>query len=247
MNSFAFELRRVEKSFGSGQSTTPVLKQADFAGKAGEMLFLVGPSGCGKTTLISILCGTLWADKGEIQVLGHAIHEMDDRAITSFRARHVGFIFQQFNLIPTLTVGENVSVPLLIQNTSARHARVRAADWLAKVGLADKVKEYPAQLSVGQQQRVAIARALAHNPDLVVCDEPTSSLDSATGHQVMELLRAVARDGQRTVVVVTHDPRIYQYADRMAEMEDGQIRRLFHNQNEITAHAGFQMERKQSG
>jgi putative ABC transport system ATP-binding protein len=235
MESFAFQLHSVDKSFGSGESRTPALKQVDFAGKPGEMLFLVGPSGCGKTTLLSILCGTLLADAGDIHVLGNSLHMMNDRAVTNFRAWHVGFIFQQFNLIPTLTACENVAVPLLIQNTPGHHARARASDLLAKVGLADKRLEYPAQLSVGQQQRVAIARALAHEPDLVVCDEPTSSLDSATGHQVLELLREVARDGKRTVVVVTHDPRIYGYADRMAEMEDGRIQRLLNSPDEIAA------------
>ncbi len=247
MESFAFQLRSVDKSFGSGESRTPALKQADFAGKSGEMLFLVGPSGCGKTTLLSILCGTLLADAGEIHVLGNTLHTMNDREVTSFRARHVGFIFQQFNLIPTLTANENVAVPLLIRNTPNNHARARSSDLLAMVGLADKSGAYPAQLSVGQQQRVAIARALVHDPDLVVCDEPTSSLDSATGHQVMELLREVARDGQRTVVVVTHDPRIYSYADRMAEMEDGRIRCLLNSQDEIeAAHTGTQWVRRPS-
>jgi putative ABC transport system ATP-binding protein len=247
MESFAFQLRSVDKSFGSGQSTTPVLKQVDFAGKPGEMLFLVGPSGCGKTTLLSILCGTLLADAGEIHVLGTTLHTMNDRDVTSLRAHHVGFIFQQFNLIPTLTTTENVALPLLIRKTPNNHARARASDLLAKVGLAEKRGEYPAQLSVGQQQRVAIARALVHDPNLVVCDEPTSSLDSATGHQVMELLREVARDGQRTVVVVTHDPRIYSYADRMVEMEDGRIQRLLNSPDEIAAaHTGIQLERRQS-
>lgn len=235
MESLSFQLRSVDKSFGSGESRTPVLKQVDFIGKPGEMFFLVGPSGCGKTTLLSILCGTLSADAGEIQVQGNSLHAMNERAVTNFRAHHIGLIFQQFNLIPTLTACENAAVPLLIQNTSSHHARARASDLLARVGLADKQNEYPAQLSVGQQQRVAIARALVHDPDLVVCDEPTSSLDSATGHQVLELLRAVARDGKRTVVVVTHDPRIYVYADRMAEMEDGRIQCVLNSPDEIAA------------
>jgi putative ABC transport system ATP-binding protein len=247
MESFAFQVRSVGKSFGSGESRTPALKQVDFAGRPGEMLFLVGPSGCGKTTLLSILCGTLLADAGEIRVLGNTLHTMNDRDVTNFRARHVGFIFQQFNLIPTLTATENVAVPLLIRNTPYDQACVRASDLLATVGLGDKQGEYPAQLSVGQQQRVAIARALVHDPDLVVCDEPTSSLDSITGHQVMELLRAVARDGRRTVVVVSHDPRIYGYADRMAEMEDGRIQRLLNSPYEIAAiHPGIQLERRPS-
>ncbi|MBI1176314.1 ATP-binding cassette domain-containing protein [bacterium] len=242
----AFQLCSVDKSFGSGESWTPALKQANFEGQPGEMLFLVGPSGCGKTTLLSILCGTLLADSGDINVLGNSLHRMNDREVTSFRARHIGFIFQQFNLIPTLTAEENVSVPLLIENKPADQARRLAAGLLEKVGLADKCREYPARLSVGQQQRVAIARALVHEPSLVVCDEPTSSLDSATGHQVMELLRDVARDGKRAVVVVTHDPRIYGYAERMAEMEDGRIQRWWNSPEEIAAaHAETLTERRQ--
>lgn len=222
-----------------------VLKGVDFAGKPGETLFLVGPSGCGKTTLLSILCGTLLADAGDIQVLGNPLHAMNDRAVTSFRAHHVGFIFQQFNLIPTLSAAENVAVPLFIQDAPTDRARARAAELLADVGLADKRHEYPAKLSVGQQQRVAIARALVHDPDLVVCDEPTSSLDSVTGHQVMELLSAVSRGGERTVVVVSHDPRIYAYADRMVEMEDGGIRRVLDSRDEIAAVYGpLQTERR---
>jgi putative ABC transport system ATP-binding protein len=247
MEPLAFQLRSVDKSFGSGDVLTPVLKQVDFAGKPGEMLFLVGPSGCGKTTLLSILCGTLLADAGEINVLGNALNAMSDRDVTRFRARHVGFIFQQFNLIPTLTSRENVGVPLVIRSTPKDETRKRASELLERVGLADKQDEYPAQLSVGQQQRVAIARALVHDPDLVVCDEPTSSLDSATGHQVMELLGAVAGDGQRTVVVVSHDPRIYGYADRMAEMEDGRIQRVLNSPNEIeAAHGSVRWEHKRS-
>lgn len=247
MEAFAFELRAVDKSFGSGQSMTPVLKQVDLAGRSGEMLFVVGPSGCGKTTLLCVLCGTLVADAGEIHVLGNTLHTMDERDVTSFRARHVGFIFQQFNLISTLTASENVAVPLLIRDVPAARAHAHALELLARVGLADKRDEYPAQLSAGQQQRIAIARALVHDPDLVVCDEPTSSLDSATGHHVMELLHDVARDGRRAVVVVTHDPRIYDYADRMAEMEDGRIRQLLAMPSEIAAaRAGTQSVRRRS-
>jgi len=247
MESWAFELHSVDKSFGSGASVTPVLRQASLSGKHGEMLFLVGPSGCGKTTLLSILCGTLSPDAGAIHVLSNTLHTMTERDVTSFRARHVGFIFQQFNLIPTLTASENVALPLLIRKTPYDRAQIYASDLLATVGLTDKRAEYPAQLSVGQQQRVAIARALVHDPDLLVCDEPTSSLDSVAGHQVMKLLRAVARDGRRTVVVVSHDPRIYGYADRMAEMEDGRIQRVLNSPHEIAAaYAGVPLERRPS-
>jgi putative ABC transport system ATP-binding protein len=203
------------------------------------MLFLVGPSGSGKTTLLSVLCGTLRADAGEIDVLGHSIHALPERDVTRFRARHVGFIFQQFNLIPTLTVGENVSVPLLIQGAGRRRALQKAREVIERVGLADKFDLRPTALSGGQQQRVAIARALVHDPDLVVCDEPTSALDSQNGHQIMELLQEVARDPRRTVIVVTHDQRIYRYADRMAEMEDGRIQRLLDSPSAIAQAHGL--------
>ena len=222
----AVQLRGVDKSFRSGDQVTPVLAKIDFEARVGEMIFIVGPSGCGKTTLLSVLCGTLKADAGEVTALGHALHDLPQSRITQFRACNVGFIFQQFHLLPTLTAAENVAVPLRIQGVSAGKALPRARELLARVGIPEKANERPSRLSGGQQQRVAIARALVHEPALIVCDEPTSALDSATGHQVMDLLRDTARGSQRTVIVVTHDPRIYQYADRVAEMEDGRILRV---------------------
>ena len=231
----AVHLAAVNKSFRSGDQTTHVLKQVEFTALAGEMLFLVGPSGCGKTTLLSVLCGTLHPDTGVVNALGFALHEMRAAAITGFRARNVGFIFQQFNLLPTLTAAENVAVPLRIQGVSASKALPRAKEMLARVGIPEKANERPSRLSGGQQQRVAIARALVHEPPLLVCDEPTSALDSASGHQVMELLRAAVRDARRTIIVVTHDPRTYRYADRMAEMEDGRIQRVLESPAAIAA------------
>ena len=228
-------LSGVDKSFGEGDSRTPVLKQTDFEARLGELLMLVGPSGCGKTTLLSILAGTLLADAGEINVLGYKLHEMRPGPVTKFRANHLGFIFQQFNLIPTLTVAENVSVPLLIQGVGAGRAEAKAREMLELVGIPEKARERPGKLSGGQQQRVAIARALVHEPPLLVCDEPTSALDSENGQRVMDILRSVARRDNRTVIVVTHDPRIYKFADRMAEMEDGRILRVLGTPAEIAA------------
>jgi len=222
----AVRLRGVNKSFRNGDQITDVLKQVEFEARTSEMTFVVGPSGCGKTTLLSVLCGTLDTDAGEVTTLGHALHELSAARITQFRARNVGFIFQQFNLLPTLTAAENVAVPLRIQGVSASKALPRARELLARVGIPEKADERPLRLSGGQQQRVAIARALVHEPALIVCDEPTSALDSVTGHQVMDLLRDTARGSRCTVIVVTHDPRIYQYADRVAEMEDGRILRV---------------------
>jgi putative ABC transport system ATP-binding protein len=228
-------LRAVNKSFRNGEQVTPVLKQVEFAARAGEMLFVTGPSGCGKTTLLSVLCGTLNADSGEVHTLGQALHRLSAAQVTRFRAQHIGFIFQQFNLIPSLTAAENVAVPLRIQGVSAGKALPRAKDLLARVGLAEKINERPSRLSGGQQQRVAIARALVHEPALIVCDEPTSALDSATGQQVLELLRSTTGQTNRTVIVVTHDPRVYRHANRMAEMEDGRIQRVLESPQAIAA------------
>ena len=231
----ALRLADIDKSFGTGESLTPVLKKTHFEARLGELVMLVGPSGCGKTTLLSILAGTLHADAGDVNVLGRPLHAMKEGARTRFRAKHLGFIFQQFNLIPTLTVTENVSVPLLIQGVPVREAEERAHDMLVRGGLGEKTRERPAKLSGGQQQRVAIARALVHQPPLLVCDEPTSALDSENGQRVMQLLRDAARDPGRTVIVVTHDPRVYHHADRMAEMEDGRIFRVLNSPAEIAA------------
>lgn len=234
---FAVRLSGVDKSFRIGDQITPVLKQVEFTAHVGEMIFVVGPSGCGKTTLLSVLCGTLDTDAGEVQALGNELHKLSASAITRFRARNVGFIFQQFNLFPTLTVAENVAVPLRIQGVPATQANMHAKEMLDRVGILEKADERPTRLSGGQQQRVAIARALVHEPSLIVCDEPTSALDSVSGQQVMELLLEVASVGRRTVIVVTHDPRIYSYADRIAEMEDGQILRIT-SSREITSQGG---------
>lgn len=229
----ALQLKGVDKSFGSGESLTTVLRATDFDAKLGELLLLVGPSGCGKTTLLSILTGTLNSDQGDINVLGHRIDRLSEARRTAFRMRNIGFIFQQYNLIQSLSVVENVSVPLLIQGLSSAKAEAAARAMLTRVGLASKINERPNKLSGGQQQRVAIARALVHEPALVVCDEPTSALDRETGHHVMELLRDISRDAGRTVIVVTHDPRIYHFGDRMAEMEDGRILRVLQSNEEI--------------
>ena len=225
----------VSKAFGEGQSRTSVLRGANLEAHHGELLLLVGPSGCGKTTLLSIIAGTLHADAGWVELMGERLDGMPDVEVTRFRARHIGFIFQQFNLIPTLSITENVSVPLLIQGHRPARAEQRARQMLGQVGLADKLKLRPGELSGGQQQRVAIARALIHEPPLLICDEPTSALDSENGRQIMDLLSSIARDPKRCVIIVTHDNRTYRYADRMAEMEDGIIRRYLNSPAEIAS------------
>ncbi|WP_428310987.1 ABC transporter ATP-binding protein [Hydrocarboniphaga sp.] len=231
----AVRMRAVDKFFGEGDARTHVLKTTDFDAPLGGLVMLVGPSGCGKTTLLSVLAGTLNADGGEVTVFGERIDRMKAGALTRFRALNIGFIFQQFNLIPTLTAGENVSIPLLIQGKSNAVALKRAKEVLERVGLGHKANERPSKLSGGQQQRVAIARALVHEPRLVICDEPTSALDRENGVLVMQLLRDVAASADRTVIIVTHDSRIYSYADRMAEMEDGRVFRTLNSPDEIAA------------
>jgi putative ABC transport system ATP-binding protein len=217
----------VTKTYGTGDSRTVALKNTSFSTREGELHLVVGPSGCGKTTLLSVVAGTLEWDQGQIEVFGITLNGLSSREITTFRRQNIGFIFQQFNLIPTLTTVENVSVPLLLAGVKRAEAEARAADMLKEVGLAEKLRKRPGDLSGGQQQRVAIARALVHRPRLIICDEPTSALDSTTGHHIMELLAGAARAPGRCVVIVTHDNRTYGFADRITEMEDGRVKQVY--------------------
>jgi putative ABC transport system ATP-binding protein len=219
----AVDCRDVVKSFGSGDAQVRALRGVTFAALAGQMTLLVGPSGCGKTTLISAIAGMLTPDAGTIGVFGADLRRLSRGRLTAFRARAVGFVFQQFNLLPALTATENASIPLRILGHPAAEANRRAAALLDRLGLAAHRDRFPAQLSGGQQQRVAIARALVHEPRLVVCDEPTASLDADSGHAAMELLRELAVRADRAVIVVTHDDRIFGFADRIAHMADGRI------------------------
>ncbi len=222
-NTIAVRVENVVKSFANGDARTFALKGASLEARFGELLMIVGPSGCGKTTLLSVICGTLKFDEGEVSVFDQKLRSMRNGDITRFRRENIGFIFQQFNLIPTLTAVENVSVPLILQGLSASDAEKRAKSMLEKVGLGEKIKSYPNQLSGGQQQRVAISRALVHEPRLIICDEPTASLDSASGHKTLELLRQSAVHPDRCVIIVTHDSRIYEFADRIVQMDDGRV------------------------
>ncbi len=211
------------KTYGAGQAKVTALRGIDLDVSAGELMMLVGPSGCGKTTLISVIAGILNQDEGDCTVFDHDFSRMSQRDKTRYRGQTIGFVFQQFNLLPTLTAVENASVPLLINGVKRREAMDRAADMLKLVGLGERTKSLPNQLSGGQQQRVAIARALVHSPKLIVCDEPTSALDHETGHKIMELLREVALAEGRALVIVTHDARIFEFADRIARMDDGRV------------------------
>jgi putative ABC transport system ATP-binding protein len=213
----------VVKTYGTGGAKVTALRGVDLDVKTDELLMLLGPSGCGKTTLISVIAGILDRDSGDCRVFGRDFQQMSAAAKTRTRGRTIGFVFQAFNLLPTLTAAENASIPLLIAGVRRREALERARAMLDKVGLGNRMNSLPAQLSGGQQQRVAIARALVHGPKLIVCDEPTSALDHDTGHKVMELLRDVALGDDRALIIVTHDARIFEFADRIARMDDGRI------------------------
>jgi putative ABC transport system ATP-binding protein len=211
------------KTYGAGPAQIRALRGVDLDVRPGEMLMVVGPSGCGKTTLLSILSGILDPDEGECIVLGHDVRHMGERERVRFRGRSIGFVFQLFNLLPALTAEENVAVPLLLARWPRKEAVAKAARLLDSMDLGERRSALPWELSGGQQQRVAIARSLVHDPELIVCDEPTSNLDHKAGHEAMAILRGLARRRDRSVIVVTHDARILDLADRVARMEDGRI------------------------
>jgi putative ABC transport system ATP-binding protein len=219
----AVRARGIVKSFGTGDTQVTVLKGIDLDIYLGELLLLVGESGGGKTTLLSAIAGILDIDSGDIDVLGVPLSALPAGRRTQFRGQTMGFIYQQFNLLPALTAAENVAVPLLIQGIRRAEALRRARILLDRVGLGERTEFLPKNLSGGQQQRVAIARALVNEPRLLICDEPTAALDGPNGQKIMELLRDVGRSPDRCVIVVTHDSRIFHFGDRMANLTDGRI------------------------
>lgn len=219
----AVRCRAVTKVFDTEGSLTHALRGVDLEVRSGEITLLVGPSGCGKTTLLSVIAGILDATAGEISVFGTRVDRLDGNGKTRFRRDTIGFVFQQYNLVPSLTAAENVAVPLLLRGVRRSEAVARGRALLAEVGLAEKSEVSPLHLSGGQQQRVAIARALAPEPRLIVCDEPTAALDGETGARVMELLRGSAVRAGRAILVVTHDSRVFRFGDRIAEMDDGRV------------------------
>lgn len=222
--------RGVKKSFGSGSTRLEVLRGVDLEARYGELTFLLGPSGSGKTTLLSIIAGLLHHDDGSVEVLGQDLLRLHNGEAARFRLHNVGFVFQQFNLIPALTAAENAAVPLLAAGWKRKDAIDKARQLLADLGMGHRADVLPNKLSGGEQQRVAFARALIQSPRLVICDEPTSALDGATGRHVMELLRRVALSPDRAVLVVTHDFRILDFADRIAEIDDGVIQKVTEQQ-----------------
>jgi putative ABC transport system ATP-binding protein len=219
----AVRARSLIKSFGTGDTKTIVLKGIDLEVRLGELLLLVGESGGGKTTLLSAIAGILEIDEGDLDVLGVPMPRMSGGEKTKFRGQTMGFVFQQFNLLPALTAAENVAVPLLIRGLDRSEAISRALVMLKKVGLGDRSWFLPKNLSGGQQQRVAIGRALVSEPRLLICDEPTAALDGENGQRVMGLLREVGRSPDRAVIVVTHDSRVFHFGDRIARLTDGRI------------------------
>ena len=219
----AVQCRGVRKEFGNGAGKVLALRGVDLDARYGAMTLLVGPSGCGKTTLLSVIAGLLDSDGGEVEVLGERVERLPGSQQILFRRKNLGFVFQQYNLLPALTAAENAAVPLLAAGTPRRKAMHKAMDLLVTLGMGERVNALPKQLSGGEQQRVALARSLIHEPRLLVCDEPTAALDAETGHAVMELLAAEAVRPDRAVVVVTHDNRIFNFADTIARMDDGRV------------------------
>jgi len=224
--SLAVRCQNVVKIYDTGGQKVTALNGVNLDIAMGELMMLVGPSGCGKTTLISVIAGILDQDTGYCEVFGEDLLNMSNHHKLAFRARNIGFVFQAFNLLPSLSAAENVSIPLIINGMKRAEAERKAINVLEQVGLGERVTALPSELSGGQQQRVAIARALIHSPRLIVCDEPTSSLDHETGRNVMTLLKEVAVQKDRALVIVTHDARIFSFADRIAEMDDGHIIRV---------------------
>jgi putative ABC transport system ATP-binding protein len=233
MMELAVKCSNVEKQFGSGPTEVRALRGIDLEVRKGELFMLVGPSGSGKTTLISIIAGILQQTSGCCEVLGQPLEELSEPERVRLRKQEVGFVFQSFHLVPSLTAAENVAIPLLLQGWERSKALAKAGEMLDQVGLGDRAKAVPGQLSGGERQRVAISRAVVHEPDVVVCDEPTSALDHKTGHKVMEIFRSIARQSERALIVVTHDARIFEFADRIAMMDDGVIKEIIDDPSKL--------------
>lgn len=219
----AVSCKNIQKAYVTGTTRVDALRGVDLEVETGELLLIVGPSGCGKTTLLSIIAGILTQDVGECFIFGENLNAMPNGEKTAHRGKNIGFVFQSFNLVPMLSLSENVAIPLILNGASEKEAERKAEEVLTTLGLEEKVRVFPTELSGGQQQRVAIARALIHEPRLLICDEPTAYLDHETGQKVMEVLKKIALNEERAIIVVTHDPRIFSFADRIVKMDDGRI------------------------
>ncbi len=227
----AVKVRGVSKSFGRGEQRVTALGQVNWDVYVGQLTMIIGPSGCGKTTLLSVIAGILNSDEGSVEIFGQDVTKMSDRRLTRFRAERIGFVFQQYNLLPALTAAENAAIPLVIAGWSKPKAVEKASHVLNSLGMGKKIRSLPRELSGGQQQRVAIARALVHDPSLLVCDEPTAALDVESGRTVMNLMRQAALRVDRAVVVVTHDNRVFDFGDRITRMDDGKIAEIRDNEH----------------
>ena len=223
MEEIAVKCKGLKKTFSLDSIQVNALQGIDLEVKKGELMMLVGPSGSGKTTLISIMAGVLKQTEGECLVFGKDINNLKEEEKITYRGANIGFLFQAFNLIHTLTCQENIAIPLILNGIDKKQAMAEAKEILTKVDLEERERNFPLQLSGGQQQRVAIARSLIHKPKLIVCDEPTSFLDHENGRKVLQILKNIVVAEKLTLVVVTHDVRIFEFADRIAHIEDGKI------------------------
>jgi ABC-type lipoprotein export system ATPase subunit len=217
------QARKVKKIYRNGHLRVEALHDISMEIGQGEMVAIMGPSGCGKTTLLNCLSGLDSIDEGDVLIQGENLRDLSDRERTVYRAQHMGFIFQDFNLLPVLSAVENVELPLLVAGMPGRKARKRALEMLDRVGLSDRARHQPAELSGGQRQRVTIARALANDPALVWADEPTGNLDSETAQEIMELINRLNHEQGQTFVLVTHALEVGKMADRIIQMRDGSI------------------------
>jgi len=217
------QTRKLTKTYGSGAATVIALDQVNLNINAGEFVAIMGPSGCGKSTLLHLLGGLDTPTAGAVLVGGRDLADLPDNKLTELRRRQIGFVFQFFNLIPVLSAVENAALPVTLDGMKPDQAKARAVEWLTRFGMGDRLSNRPDQLSGGQQQRVAVARALIADPELVLADEPTGNLDTRAGDEIAALLRDVSKQYGRTVVIVTHDPRIAAYADRIIFLKDGKV------------------------
>jgi len=219
----AIAVRELIKTYSEGEAKVTALRGVDLDVHSGEIVMLMGPSGSGKTTLLSIMGCILTATSGSVRVSGREVVGLNQKQLPSIRLEHIGFVFQGFNLFPTLTAGENVELMLDLKGIRGSQAKNRAQELLEQVGLGEKYKSFPNDLSGGQKQRVAIARALAGDPQIILADEPTAALDSHTGRTVMQMMKDLAHKRDRAVVIVTHDSRVAEFADRTVRIEDGLV------------------------
>lgn len=239
-------VRNLTKTYAEGSAGIPALRGVDLDVQKGELLMLMGPSGSGKTTLLSIMGCILTASSGSVRIAGKEVVNLREKELPAIRLQHIGFVFQAFNLFPTLTAGENVELMLDLKGVSAAPAKKRAEELLDQVGLGSKYKSFPSDLSGGQKQRVAIARALAGDPEIILADEPTAALDSHAGRNVMEMMSDLAHKRGRAVVIVTHDSRVADFADSIVRIEDGTIAQPTEIRSLPPTHLVFGMSQRQA-